>query len=340
MIRTLLIPFLFISTLTAVDPFLVAPPDDAQIIIHNRILARVNGKSISVMDVAKKMDLLFLRTFPQYASSNIARYQYYEASWKQMLNDAIDKELILADADENKFKVTSGDIRQEMEMLFGPHVIANLHQINMNIDEAQRIVEGDIILRRMTFARVNGKAIRSVTPQSIRQAYDAFVKENPVEETWTYRVVSIRHPDEKVGAQTAEKAYTLLNEQKTPPNELSKQLKGEKLSVNVSDNWTHKSKEISAPIMDALAQLEAGGISSPLVQKSRADRSIVYRIILLNSKTEAGAIPFSQVENQIRDELISKAIADEGKKYLERLHKHFDIQISYTDDFEPFTLRE
>ncbi len=35
------------------------------IVINNRILLKVNGKSITVMDVVRKMDLLFYRQYPE-----------------------------------------------------------------------------------------------------------------------------------------------------------------------------------------------------------------------------------------------------------------------------------
>ena len=86
------------------EPFLFGG-NSAQIIINNRVLARVNGKPISVIDVMKKMDMIFLRQYPEYAEVPQARFQFYELSWKHVLEDLIDKELILADAEEAKMQV-------------------------------------------------------------------------------------------------------------------------------------------------------------------------------------------------------------------------------------------
>ncbi|MGA8165085.1 MAG: hypothetical protein WB791_08700, partial [Waddliaceae bacterium] len=88
---------------------------DRYIFINNRILSQVNGKAISIVDVMKKMDLLFYRQFPQYSSSVEARFQFYEINWRHVWEDLVDKELILAEAAENKIGMTNGDIRQEME---------------------------------------------------------------------------------------------------------------------------------------------------------------------------------------------------------------------------------
>jgi hypothetical protein len=73
-----------------------------KIVINNRILGRVNGKPISTYDLMKKMDVSFFRQYPEYASSIEARFQYYEMVWKSALAEMIDKQLILADAQESK----------------------------------------------------------------------------------------------------------------------------------------------------------------------------------------------------------------------------------------------
>src|SRR5262249_17801417 len=149
-----------------------AQEDKAHIVVNNRILARINEKAISVVDLMKKLDVLFYREFPQYTSSKVARYQFYQANWKNVLQELIDKELILADAEENKLPISSGDVRQEMEQLFGPNIIANLDKVGLSFDDAWKIVQGDITIRRMMYMRVNAKAMRQVTPQDVWAAYE------------------------------------------------------------------------------------------------------------------------------------------------------------------------
>src|SRR5580704_3365582 len=71
---------------------------ERKIVVNNRILAKVNGKAISVLDIMKKMDMLFYRQYPQYANNAEARQQFYSMYWKTALQECIDKELIMADA--------------------------------------------------------------------------------------------------------------------------------------------------------------------------------------------------------------------------------------------------
>ena len=58
------------------DSLLLGAEQPAHVIVHNRILAKVNGKAISVVDIMKKMDILFYREYPQYTSSSQARFQF------------------------------------------------------------------------------------------------------------------------------------------------------------------------------------------------------------------------------------------------------------------------
>ena len=95
--------FISLTSLHAVNDSILFDKDNSpHLAVNNRILAKVNDKAISVVDVMKKMDVLFYREFPQYTSSMQARYQFYKANWKHVLEELVSKELVMADAEENK----------------------------------------------------------------------------------------------------------------------------------------------------------------------------------------------------------------------------------------------
>lgn len=333
----------------AQDPFLLAPQDNAKIVVSNRILARINEKAISVVDLMKKLDVLFYREFPQYTSSTVARYQFYQANWKSVLQELIDKELILADAEENKLPVSSGDVRQEMEQLFGPNIIGNLDKVGLSFDDAWKIVQGDIIIRRMMYLRVNAKAVRQVTPQDVREAYDQHVKTIIRPDEWTYQVISLRSSDPEEGAIAANIAYTLLTENGIPLHALAETLKkmphAAKVQINVSDEFHHVDKDVSEIYKASLSKLQNGNYSPPIAQKSRSDKSSVFRIFYLKEHLIGGPVPFNEAEMRIKDKLIEIAMAKESEAYLNKLRKHFDVHEDdvknlTAGDFQPFLLKE
>ena len=83
----------------------------SEILVNNRILASVNGKNISVVDVMKKMDVYIARAYPEYADSNVHRHQFFIQNWRQTLDQLIDNELIMADAEKLEIKITDAEIR-------------------------------------------------------------------------------------------------------------------------------------------------------------------------------------------------------------------------------------
>lgn len=335
-------------SLPAADSFLFGKKDNAHIEVNNRVLAYVNSKAITVVDVMKKMDMIFLKQFPEYTSVPQARFQYYQINWRPTLQELIDKELILADAKENKVPLTAGDVRQEMETLFGPNIIANLDKIGLGFDEAFKIVEGDLLIRRTMMIRVNSKSMRSITPQVIREAYTEFAAKNTKKEAWHYQVATIRNPDPTAGAETANLAHKLLTEDKIALADLSKALKDQntetKSAITISDPLYHTESDMAEAIKITLLDMESGTISLPLAQKSRTDKSTIFRIIVLIEKIPAGAVPYSEMENQIKNQLYDKAITRDSEAYLKKLRSHYAISDNYIAemvpaDFQPFTIK-
>ena len=62
------------------------------LIVYNRILAKVNGKTLSVIDVMRKMDLFLQRNYPHLVDSKVARFQFYSSQWRETLAQMIDQE--------------------------------------------------------------------------------------------------------------------------------------------------------------------------------------------------------------------------------------------------------
>lgn len=325
----------------------VAVPEQSTsdpMVINNRILANVNGKAISVIDLTKKMDLLFYRQFPQYASSPEARYQFYQANWRYILRELIEKELILADAEENKLPLNSGEVRQEMETLFGPNIITNLDKIGLTFDEAHQIIQGDLTLQKMLFIRVHAKVLRSVTPIEIRNYYDEYSKAHATPDVWIYQTISIRHSDSKTSSTAAEMTHHLLVDEKVPLSELLAKAdsilpKKEKLVVSVSEEYRHDEKTVSPAYREVLQNIAPGTYSNPIAQPSRNTKDSVYRIFYLKESIPGGLPTYASLENKLKQELMEKMTNTESKAYVDKLKKHFDVQDLAPKDFQPFSLR-
>lgn len=351
--------FLRVFFLIALLPFSYSHADSSlfggsakeqQIMVNNRILAKVNGKAISVIDLMKKMDMLFYKEFPEYTSSAAARYQFYLANWKHVLTEIIDKELITADAAESKLVVSPGDVRQEMETLFGPNIISNLDKIGLTFEEASQMVMADITLKRMMYFRVQSKAIAQATPQKIREFYDKISKDLVRDNEWVYRVITIRHKDSSKAAEAAHAAQNFLKEDSVPFDELSEKWKEFTLNspkaptVTVSEEFHTKEKQLSDSFKKTLITLKPDSYSDPISQKSRSDNSTVVRVFYLKNMIPGGVVPFNELEGKIKEKLIEEAMEKESKAYLARLRQHFDAQDGLIEglknsDYQPFVLK-
>lgn len=331
------------------DPLLFSKEEKQHLAVNNRILAKVNGKAISVVDVMKKMDVLFYREFPEYTSSTQARYQFYKVNWKHVLDELVSKELVMADAEENKLPVSNGDVRQEMENIFGPNIIENLDKIGLTYEEAQKIVLGDITIRRMIYLRVNSKALKKVTPQVIRAAYDEYAK-NPANikpDMWHYHVISVRDDDPTRGAEAANLIHQLLNE-KVSLDQLNEEVKKmvtfNSTQISVSEEYSLPEKDISDNYKSILTKMTPHSHSLPIIQKSRANRTNIFRIFVLKNVEKGGVDSFIALEPNIKNKLLDIAVNEETELYLKKLRKHFHVQEFYStknDDqtFEPFSLK-
>ncbi|MBS4167386.1 peptidylprolyl isomerase [Parachlamydia sp. AcF125] len=352
MISKKTLPFLvafaaFFSTFPlAAEPSLFRSQPE-KIHVNNRVLATINGKVITVMDVMKKLDLVFYRNFPEYASSAAARYQFYQAHWGEVLQDLIDKELVLADAEEMNLPLTNGDIRQEMEETFGPDIIHNLDKAGLTYDEAWDSIKGDIIIRRMLYYRVNTKAQTQVTPQAIQAAYEQYAQKNVRPKEWSYYMISVRDEQDDKGAEIANQIYQHLQASSVKTEALQESLKiwlgKDAAQVSVSTKLSHLENEVTEENKQILSSLSPGNYSKPIAQKSRATKSTVYRLFYLDSFKPGGAPSYDEMKERIKNNLIEEAINKETHLYLEKLRARFGVnkinaRETLPKDFEPFSL--
>jgi hypothetical protein len=346
--RCLIAPALFLTllcaNLSAEIPNGMNFSDGPKIGVQNAILAKVNGNTISMMDVKKKMDMIFYQHYAHLADSTQARYQFYETSWRRMLMEMIDNELILSDATEKEIKLTDAEVREEIENRFGPNVMTTLDKIGISYDETWKLIKNEMIVARMTWWFIQSKAMAKVTPQEIRQGYRLYLKENPARTDWKYRVLTIRDADQAV----IEKLSQKIQEENIAIEELPSVLKEfeaahSPCSLSFSNEYSAADAELSDSHRASLASLEVGSFGAPVTQVSR-DKKKLTRIFYLAEKTDVPAPTFEQLAPQIKNELFQKKSMEISGVYLEKLRKHYrydaaHLQETLPADLQPFALQ-
>ncbi len=348
--------FLFLFCLTTLialaeeTPYSLAPGMDGHVLIHNRILAKVHGKTISVMDLVKKMDVFLSENYPQIATSPPARFQFYTTQWKKILSEMVDAELMIADAEKIELKVTDAEVRERLYERFGPNVMKNLDKLSMTYDEARKMVWTDMVAQRMTWHRINSKALQRINPIDVREAYQGFVSKNPPGEEWKYEVLSIRGKDKELSSKAASSAANLIAQTQAGLKGAADKIKDlaqnpSDLVISVSEVLTASDREISLAHKAALTTLKPGEYSQPISQINRFNNEVVDRIFHLIDHTKKDTPAFTSMAEQLREELLQKEAGAIREEYSKKIRRHFGYDEKHMveaipENFEPFTFIE
>lgn len=319
-----------------------------EILVNNRILATVNGKNISVLDVMKKMDVFLAKSYPEEAKFNVQRYQFFTQNWRHVLNQLIDNELILADAEKLQLKIPDAKIREIIHERFGPNVMESLDTLGLTLDEAWQMIYTEMAVQQVSWFRIYKKSQDRIGPQDVKTSYKEYLTQNPPKEDWKYQILSIRAKTEKLGSIYAQKAHAIIRNDPIPFEILAKQLTEENgidpdITINVSEEYDVEGKDLSSSHKAVLLNLFPGSYSEPISQVSRHDNSIVHRIFFLKEHTTTPQPTFDSMFEKILDDLVQKEISKEFPPYLSKLRKKFNFDETSLEfipkDFEPFSLQ-
>ncbi|MCH9609512.1 MAG: hypothetical protein S4CHLAM45_14280 [Chlamydiales bacterium] len=306
--------------------------------VNNRVLLKIGGKPVTVMDVVRKMDLVFYQQFPDLVSSPGARYEFYTASWRGMLANVIDDKLICTDAEEKKVEVSDGEIRGEMEKYFGPNVVFTIDRLGIGFDEAWELVKTELTVQQMSGMMVYSKALADVHPREVKRRYEKMLADNPPENRWIYQVVSLRGEDDVETLDVAHKAHNLLAMGQVPLELIKGNVEEKNVKVTLSAEYTRTPKEISGSHRAALETLDVGSFSKPI-----SKRGVAY-IFHLKEFQKGEPIPFNEVAQKLKQEVIQEKIEKYNAEYRLKLRKHYGLTDSYLSELipeetQPFALR-
>lgn len=309
--------------------------------VNNIVLTKINGETISVVDIKKRLDVLFFKNFSKYAESIPARYQFYKASWKHVLDEVINAELMIADSAKKEVKLSDGQIREEMEQRFGPNIMVTLEKLGLSYDEAWKMVKKDLIVKSMSWYFINSKAVSAVTPDKIRQAYKEYCLKNPSTEEWQYRIISIALPlSAQDGPAIAEQVKVVLaaNDFDSKIKELEK---AKNCSIQITPFYTLNSKEISEKHKSIIANLKQGEYSQPIIQESKEKRS--YRLFQLKEYNKKDPPTFESIATKLKEDMLQEEAGAIAQRYFDKLRQQqgFDEkELKATlGDFEPFSIQ-
>lgn len=347
----LILPLLLVADELATPSFtqqVVAATEQGMrdIAILNRPLIKVNGKTISQIDVIKKMNAFLYKNYPEVIGNKMPMYQYYSSSWRRTLDDIINDELMLLEAEAKEVSVTVGDVREEVEARFGPNIMESLEKIGMSLEEARQYVETEMLVQRVMWMNVHQKAMQKATPKKIKEAYTDYVNANPPKDTWVYQVLSIKGDSQDLAQKMIAIAASKDGDLEARANAVTETFNEEPdlPSVNVSDEFSIELSKLSDQHKQALEDLKPNQFSAPIAQTSRRDNSTVWRLFYLKDKLHQEPPPFEIVSEQLKNQIMQQFAMEYAKDYFVSLRDKYhlsdaDLKEMIPADYEPFALK-
>lgn len=318
---------------------------EPQITINNCVLAKINGNVISLIDVVKKMDLFLYEYDPNMQLPAAEKAQYYMGRWEETLEEMINNELILLDAAQKEMTISDREVREELEDRFGPNIMKSLEKVNLSFEEASTLIRNELLQRQMTWFKIHSKALQSVTPHIIKEAYQGYLENNPPVENWTYRVLSVRGKNQDACQLIAEQAYTFLSSGEKSLEEVAAELKekNSEVTITVTEELSGDTPDISKQHYAVIKDLSTQSYSKPVSQVSRFDNSTVSRVFHLESLQEKLPTDFDSMHEPLKNQLLSDIADKERKAYFNGLKKRFGFdQVSprtpLPENYQPFLL--
>jgi len=297
--------------------------------VNNRVLATVRGQVITVMDVTKRLDMLFFQQFPEHRSSTEARFEFYKANWKRVFEDLVDRQLILAWAEDRQFQVSSGDIREELEEMFGPNTMMNVYEAGLSIHEVWEMMRADILMRRALGFYVQMPVMSSITPEVLRGEYTKLLERAEGEQFFVWKSVSFKA---KEGVCTKQMAKEALERFKSGEQ-------SQEVEWAVSPSFRTHPTELSPQVQELFATLGQGQYSEVIEYSGRSGKG--WKSYMIEKIDQGSVQPFSEVETALREQLASPEMERKTREFFADLRKQY--RVSQSDEqitaFEPFSLQ-
>ncbi|MDX8431082.1 MAG: hypothetical protein SNF33_04680 [Candidatus Algichlamydia australiensis] len=320
--------------------------EEQHIIINNRPLVKVFDKTFSLMDVVKRMDLFLHRYWPAAFDSKASLYQYYMGNWRVTLDEMVNNQFILKEAEEKKMEVSDGEVREEMEERFGPNIMANLDKLHLTYEEAKEHIHEQLVVGKLTGYFVHSKALQDVGPQKIKDSYAIIKEKNPNSDLYTYQVLSVSGSDEKLCEEAAKRASSLLSAGLTGLSEAAEKVREEfeGVKIRVGNDYVVESTKLSPMHKQVLAALDVGEVSLPENQKSRANPKGVWRLFHLKDHVEKQAVAFKEKEEEIKSALLRERLDVHQNNFTTTLRKKYnftseEIEQNIPENYQPFIMQ-
>ncbi|MCP4231505.1 MAG: hypothetical protein GY771_15350 [bacterium] len=270
------------------------------------VIARVNGAEISVNELTRE---LYPQGPPEEPDIDTALAE-------AILQQLIDRALIVDWANKNKIEVTEDEIDARLDIIKADYSEGNidkyLKQQGINLEQLRERIEGDLIVERSIAEKISSKT--EATDGEIEGFYEKHKKDYVSPDEYHIKQIITDTQKEAEDAMTAIEFGTPFEQVAADKSVAPDRYAG-------GDVGYVPIKALPPNVADAVKNLPEGEIS-PIIETEYG-----YFLVRLEDIKEGGAIPLEEVSGEIAEKVRAEKEAKAYAEWLAQLRTAADIKI-------------
>ena len=282
--------------------------------IHDGIAAIVNNEVITISELETEVRDETVRLKVRYDGEELE--QRLTQKKYAAINKMIERKLQLQEARARDIKVSDAELDQAIEQL---------RQSRPNIvDSTSRVIfREEMIIRRIFDLDVRRRIV--VSPEEVRSYYTQSHEEFTTPVRYHLRQILLKPQVDETNADVSVRANDIVKQFKDGKSfaGLALQYSEGTESVLGGDLGLMQKDELLGPLARALNRLKVGEVSKLV------ETELGIHILTLEETTPGKLIPFEEVENSIKNNLLQRKTIDIGGKWLSNLKDKAYIEIRF-----------
>ncbi|WP_291318445.1 SurA N-terminal domain-containing protein [Desulfonatronospira sp.] len=285
----------------------------------NRIVAHVNGESITLFDLEKRVEM-FLGLFEDISLDKLPPAQQEETR-KHVLEQMINDILMRQEAERYQIEVRSREIQEHIERVKQNNNMSqeeleqHLHVQGLSMDDYKKQIRDSMLRQRVMNIMVQRKTL--VTRDQIKQYYEDNIQDFKKEKRVHLKVLVVP------GVEEAESLLEKIRNGEYQFREAAEKYSQGPAASQGGDIGMVRWDRMSPEWREALKDMQEGDVSEPFAMQGQG---VLLRIEEIQDE---GAVPVEEVEDKIRDELFDEKLEKRFDEYIQGLRDRAVIDIRY-----------
>lgn len=294
------------------------------------IVAMVNERPITHGEIQIALEPMLMRWQRQYQGNEWL--ERYNEAYERMLQNAIDRALILEEFATKEFEIPAAAIDDEVQMMISREFNGNrtallqtLAAEGLSMQEWRDQIRDTIAINMMRGESLRG-TITPISPRQIRAAYEENREEFKISAASRIWMITLRSFEDVPDDETAELARRIVGELRGGADfaELAQQYSVDGFASEGGDRgWIDPERYLRSELAAAAQSLEPGEISDPVELTDAA----TWHILHVTERRSEGLIPFEDVHDQLVAQLREAEEQRAYRAWIDRLKRRHHVHI-------------